>query len=227
MKNAKITEIFSSIQGEGVYAGKKQIFVRFYGCNLTSCRFCDTQPSGYKEYTCKELLAAISGFKNEHHSISITGGEPLLQKDFLKRILLLLKKEDERIYLETNGTLLEELKEVIDFVDIIAMDFKLPSSTGLNDFWGIHKAFLEAATVKKCFVKAVVTSKTTEYDIVRMRDIIKEVNKEISLVLQPVTPIREVKAMDEAKMKMFQKICFERLKSVKIIPQLHVMAGVR
>ena len=82
---AQIAEIFKSIQGEGIYAGRKQVFIRFYGCNL-GCRYCDTQPLTFTEMDLEEVLSTISVFKN-YHSISLTGGEPLQQIDFLQVLL--------------------------------------------------------------------------------------------------------------------------------------------
>jgi len=60
------------------------------------------------------------------HSVSFTGGEPLLHKDFLKEILRLLKNQGITTYLETNGTLADEFSQLKDEVDIVAMDIKLP-----------------------------------------------------------------------------------------------------
>lgn len=227
MEKAKISEIFSSIQGEGIYAGERQLFIRFYGCNLSSCQFCDTKPSVYREYSAQELLDKVLSFKKGYHSISITGGEALLQSAFLRGFLPELKRIGKKIYLETNGTLPGALKEIIDFIDIVAMDFKLPSSTGLNDFWQAHKIFIKEALVKKVFVKSVITAGTTEDDIEKMCDIIAKVDSNITLVLQPVTPIDGIKGPGTEKLIDFQRIYFDKLKTVKIIPQLHKLAGVR
>ncbi|MCM8763078.1 MAG: 7-carboxy-7-deazaguanine synthase QueE, partial [Candidatus Omnitrophica bacterium] len=75
---AKIAEIFKSIQGEGIYQGREQVFVRFYGCNL-KCQFCDTPLTHYEELRPEELLNRINIFGVDYHSLSLTGGEPLLQ----------------------------------------------------------------------------------------------------------------------------------------------------
>ena len=84
----KIKEIFTSIQGEGPYIGYKQVFVRFCNCNL-KCNYCDTEftPDGYfEDFSPKELVEYIKRFET-FHSISLTGGEPLLSVDFLKEFL--------------------------------------------------------------------------------------------------------------------------------------------
>lgn len=227
MAKGRISEIFSSVQGEGLYAGARQVFVRFFGCNLTACRFCDTTLSEYSEYDTHQLLSELIKFKENYRSVSITGGEPLLQKVFLREFLPLLNAAGKTVYLETNGTLPEELKAVLEFTDIIAMDFKSPSSTGLGEFWQVHEEFLRIARVKKVFVKAVITATTERGDIERIRDIIAGVSKRIVLVLQPVTPTPEVCAPGEELLKDFRNICLDKLRRVKIIPQTHKAMGVK
>ncbi|MFH0828068.1 MAG: 7-carboxy-7-deazaguanine synthase QueE, partial [Candidatus Omnitrophota bacterium] len=137
----KVAEIFKSVQGEGLYVGEKQVFVRLAECNL-SCRYCDTNILAFSEYEPRDVLEELSYWKQECQTVSFTGGEPLLQKEFLKEVLLLTREAGFKNYLETNGTLPEALEEVIDNVDIVAMDFKFPSSTGAGSFWRQHEEFL-------------------------------------------------------------------------------------
>lgn len=214
MKTARINEIFYSYQGEGPYQGVQQLFIRFSGCNI-NCEFCDTNHSGYKIYTAKELLEEITD--NYIHSISITGGEPLLQADFLVDFLPMLK---HKVYLETNGTLVSELKKVLPYVDIISMDFKLPSSTGERAFWGEHREFLKIAMDKEVFVKSVITENTTLEDWMTAVDII---NPGILLVIQPIYPI----SPSMEKLEKFKSIALKRLNKVEIIPQMHPVLGIK
>jgi len=160
----RIAEVFDSIQGEGLYLGEKQIFVRFFGCNL-ACKFCDTKLHSFMEYEPEELFQELKLYQDKYHSVSFTGGEPLLQKDFLKELMQMTRRHNFRNYLETNGILHEALKEVIDYVDIVAMDLKLPSSTGLGDFWEEHRLFLKIASQREVFLKAVICSQTKEEDL--------------------------------------------------------------
>ena len=98
MNKVKIKEIFASIQGEGPYVGYKQLFIRFCNCNL-KCNYCDTEfssNSDFEEYCPNELAEKVNEFKDVH-SVSLTGGEPLLSVDFLKEFLPLVNK---KIYLE-------------------------------------------------------------------------------------------------------------------------------
>lgn len=227
MERAKIAEIFTSTQGEGIYTGLRQIFIRFYGCNISPCHFCDTKLSGYQEYSAQELLERVNEFKDRFYSVSITGGEPLLHKDFLKEFLPMLRQAGKKIYLETNGTLPDELADIIDFVDTIAMDFKLPSSSALKNFWYEHRMFLKEAAKKEVFAKAVITSTTMVSDIEKMLDIISDINPFITLVLQPVTPIHGIDKPSLDKLLSFKRVCENKLKSVEVIPQMHKVMGVR
>ena len=105
----KIKEIFTSIQGEGPYIGYRQLFIRFCGCNL-NCSYCDTDfnAENTKEYSVEELIN-ICKQNLDCHSVSLTGGEPLLNLEFLKEFI---PRSPLPVYLETNGTLHENLKEI-------------------------------------------------------------------------------------------------------------------
>ncbi len=148
--NAPLIEVFSSMQGEGVLIGCRQIFVRFAECNL-SCDYCDTPFHGGP--TCQieaepgsgcfnshdnpvsmaEITRLISHWQhvsnNVHHSIALTGGEPLLHADLLKHwlpeVVSILP-----VFLETNGTLPAELEKVLPLLDWISMDIKGSAVTG-------------------------------------------------------------------------------------------------
>ncbi len=219
---AKVAEVFKSIQGEGLYQGISQVFVRFFGCNL-ECRFCDTKLTDYQEKTVLDLVEQVNSYDG-YHSVSLTGGEPLIPIDFLKKLSQSLKKEGKTIYLETNGTLHENLEEIIDLVDIIAMDFKLPSSTGLKPFWEEHKKFLGIAKDRDIFVKVVVGLTTKAEDIHRAIELIKSVKKDISMVLQPENP---VEAMVKVKVNGFEAVCKKEGVKTRIIPQMHKRWGVK
>ncbi len=220
----KIAEIFDSIQGEGIYLGEKQLFIRFFGCNL-DCKYCDTKLNFFKEYTPEELFKELKSFKDSYHSLVFTGGEPLEQKDFLKEILKLSHAKGYKNYLETNGILYDELREVIELVDIVAMDLKLPSSTGQRQLWEAHRKFLEIAAEKEVFLKSVVCLSTTEDDLRQAAILINESNKSPVLVLQP-NSFESGPAMEE-KLQHFKNILIEEKIAVCIIPQMHKIIGVK
>jgi len=220
----RISEIFLSIQGEGLYVGERQVFVRLADCNL-DCKYCDTRIETFREYEPNVLLGELNCYRDKYHSVSFTGGEPLLQKDFLKEVLELTRKAGFKNYLETNGTLADELGEVIDNLDIVAMDFKLPSSTQTRSFWPQHRRFLEISSRKDVFVKAVICESTIESDLREAIKVIKEVNPGVILVLQPDS--NEPYANIEAKINRFKYICITENIAVCIIPQMHKIVGVK
>jgi organic radical activating enzyme len=246
-KDCYLTEVFSSFQGEGLYLGTKQIFIRFSGCNL-NCIYCDTKRARkiqkfaliekspgkrnfFKEnnpVTIKTLFKIIKNLNPEKHIfVTLTGGEPLLQTEFLSNFLLTLKKEGIKIYLETNGTLFEKLPKILKFLDVIAMDIKLPSNLNGKNFFEEHKKFLKIAKYSEVFVKIVVTEKNEEEEFKKAVNIIKEVKKNIPLIIQPVTANKNIKKPDFKKILRFQEISQNILKDVRIIPQMHKILKIK
>jgi 7-carboxy-7-deazaguanine synthase len=117
-----VKEAFLTLQGEGVQAGSRAVFLRFAGCNLWSgreqdrataqCNFCDTDfvgtdgPGGGKFAEANELAAHVEslwGEKNDRRLVVITGGEPMLQLDEV--LIEALHERGFRIAVESNGTL--------------------------------------------------------------------------------------------------------------------------
>jgi len=219
----RISEIFYSLQGEGIYQGMNQVFIRFYGCNL-KCGFCDTKLFSYKEYSPDELVKEIERVPLPYEHICFTGGEPLLHSGFIEETGRFLKGKGRKIFLETNGTLPDEFERVKNVVDIVSMDFKLPSSTGLRSFWKEHQSFLEKAVEKDVYVKAVVTCGTKEEDIIKTIGIIEALDNNIPLVFQPEFSCGD-RVLEE--INYFRSIALKSLSRVEVIPQLHKYIGVR
>ncbi|MEA3307654.1 MAG: 7-carboxy-7-deazaguanine synthase QueE, partial [Elusimicrobiota bacterium] len=126
---AEISEIFSSIQGEGLYLGQKQIFVRFSSCNL-NCDYCDEPKAkdnkAFSLLSVQEVVEKIKALqkKEKVEAVSLTGGEPLLQADFIEKILPKIKELGLKAHLETNAVLFKEFKKIAKNVDVIAADIK-------------------------------------------------------------------------------------------------------
>lgn len=117
-----VKEMFLTLQGEGVNAGARAVFVRFAGCNLWSgreqdraaavCKFCDTDfvgtdgLGGGKFADAQALAAAVEAFwggGTERRFAVLTGGEPMLQVD--NALVDALHARGFRIAIESNGTL--------------------------------------------------------------------------------------------------------------------------
>ncbi|MDA8234618.1 MAG: 7-carboxy-7-deazaguanine synthase QueE [Clostridia bacterium] len=243
---AQVVEIMSSIQGEGLMVGYRQIFVRFAGCNLR-CDYCDTpkgledagpcqveETPGRRDFSYYPNPLSLTGLRDiihclqpeKHHSISFTGGEPLLRAKFLQELIPLLDKGQAKVYLETNGTLPEELGQILDLIDIISMDFKLPSVTCLPGYWEQHREFLKIAVNKEVYVKVVFGAETQDEEIMMVIDTISSVDSGIPLVLQPVTPREEGKGWPPpVRVIALQDLCGRYLTDVRVIPQTHKLLG--
>ena len=101
----KTTEIFASVQGEGLRQGEPTIFVRLAGCNLR-CGFCDTKKAweGGQETAIEAIVEEVVRLRREYPTawVSITGGEPLAQD--IHPLTLRLHVAGFRVQIETNGT---------------------------------------------------------------------------------------------------------------------------
>jgi organic radical activating enzyme len=219
---ANIAEVFKSVQGEGIYFGKEQIFVRFWGCNL-DCAYCDTRPQNYRQMDADQLCGEIAACGSSH-SVAITGGEPLVQSEFLRGFLKRLKAAGHTVYLESNGVLHQNLEDVIDYVDIIAMDYKLPEVTAGPDYHYEHELFLRAASAREIFVKAVIGPSVTFRGFRKVIMLIAGLDKDIPLIIQPQHPHEDELAEIAADLR---RKAAAYLSSVKVIPQMHKMMGVR
>ena len=230
----EISEIFSSIQGEGPYLGVPQIFVRFGRCNM-HCGYCDELEKMKEERfdvrTLEDVLGSVDSFEEEkgaHHSVSLTGGEPLYYASFLRNFLPKLKEKGITTYLETNGTLPRELESVIRWIDIVAMDMKPASSTGDRDYTVEHEAFLRVAVQRDTFVKLVVTPETSFEEVQRCVRIVKGVNPRIPFIFQPVS---ELVGINQEALKLIERALIapakHELHDVRVIPQMHKIWGVR
>jgi len=235
-----VIEIFSSIQGEGKYVGCRQIFVRLEGCNL-DCTYCDTENEIGGHAHCMveeragthelvpyenplsveqvaEIVARLTG-DVPHHSLSITGGEPLLHVPFIKELAAHI---DLPIFLETNGTLDRALAECIDCISHISMDLKLPDVLSAP-VWDAHARFLKVARAVDVYVKVVVAAETRAEDVERAARLVADIAPATLLILQPVTPYGGCSAPTPVRLLELQHIALRHLSDVRIIPQTHRM----
>lgn len=239
-----LVEVFSSVQGEGLFVGCRQVFVRLAGCNI-SCQYCDTRESfvaperarietaaGRRQFVeivnplpISDLVAFVGDLcRSPHHSISVTGGEPLLYPHVIKA-LASLRGNGMKLFLETNGTLPTELQSVIDVVDIVSLDFKLPSVMGGKEYWQQHADFLQIAATRTAVVKVVISGETTQAEIEQAIALIAAVDATIPLILQPVTAVNGVSPVDPAKALLWQELALWQLHDVRVIPQTHKIMG--
>lgn len=242
---ANIIEIFSSLQGEGPYAGTPMAFVRFAGCDI-GCKWCDTPQASKHQETCRiespagsetfreisnpitatKLNEIIFDFKNEF--LAVTGGEPLLQATFLSEWLS-TQVPMHRVLLETSGVHCNALLPVLPYIQIISMDLKLPSSTGLKPMWKEHGEFLRIALrqSKEIYIKIVLTSRTTDRDIQEAIRLITHTNKFLQVILQPASPTLTFhETITENRLNSLSRIFGAYLPNVSVTSQMHKEWGV-
>jgi len=136
----KVSEIFDSIQGEGLLGGMPSTFIRLAGCNL-SCSWCDAAYTWkgdvkFDEYDLDELVAHVN-----HEHVVVTGGEPLIH-DGIYELFEALDSRGLHVTVETNGTIFPHSSAAMGFVQLYSVSPKLGTSgqvaqldmRALNDF---------------------------------------------------------------------------------------------
>lgn len=130
MSEFKIAEKFISINGESVRSGQLAVFIRFCGCNLR-CSYCDTMWANnlnvpFEILDEDEIYSYIKS--TNISNVTLTGGEPLIQKDMLVLLKKLATDESLNVEIETNGSI--DLKPILNIEKrpSITIDYKLPGS---------------------------------------------------------------------------------------------------
>lgn len=128
MQKIPISEIFSSLQGEGVRLGIPSVFIRFWGCNL-SCEFCDSEFSwnakkGKPHHTTQdEVIKKIKSFGVKN--LIFTGGEPMLHQKHIRDICSAISPDFVEV--ETNGTQISRIDDIVDQFNVSPkFDFSMP-----------------------------------------------------------------------------------------------------
>lgn len=142
-------ESFGTLDGPGI-----RFIVFMQGCHL-KCKFCHNRDTwditGGIEYSAQEVFEKIIRYKNffeNNGGVTISGGEPLLQSDFLIELFTLLKKENIHTSIDTSGNLqiTESIKKLIDLTDLFLLDIKCINSDICKELTGIdNKKELEFA----------------------------------------------------------------------------------
>jgi organic radical activating enzyme len=242
-----VSELFVSFQGEGLHAGRRQLFVRFGGCPLR-CRYCDTPESLVPVDECRVLgpdgehrrpnpldvpslageVARLVASAPPLHAVAVTGGEPLAQVDFIARWL-----EDAPpglpVLLETAGIFPGRLARLLPHVAIVSLDFKCPSNTGERARWDEHEACLAAAVAagRDVYVKMPVDAGTAPDEVERGARLLAGVAPSVPLFLTPLTdPATPRLAIDAHGLERFHALASRHVADVRVLPQLHKVLGI-
>lgn len=241
-----LSELFTSVQGEGPHAGKVQTFLRTAACHFR-CAYCDTpsalvqtatfrvetapgtrhfdersNPVGAEE-TVRLLERCSQGVASP--SLAVTGGEPLLQVEYLEEVLDRLHGGFSPVLLETSGMLPEPLRRLLGRVDLVSTDVKLPSAVGQQVDWAAMEASLALCREKPMYTKLVVTEGTSEKDLDRAAELIDRAAPQVPVILQPVTASEEQRPPSLKVLLSWHSRLARALKDVRILPQLHPLAS--
>ncbi len=255
-RGVNLVEVFSSVQGEGPELGQRTLFVRLGGCDLR-CRWCDSphtwkpaararleQRAGSGEF---ELAANPLPIANVldvakrldaagHRYASLTGGEPLLQPAAAGELAQGLRALGPGVHLETHGLHVEALEEVLPFLEVVSMDWKLasdvrrasePETGAAQPFHAQHEAFLAlAARAPRVVVKLVLTPASRDDEIDEALRRIARTAPRATLVLQPVTPFGPVRERPGAdRLLALAARAGASHRDVRVIPQMHRVWG--
>lgn len=229
---ARINEVFSSIQGEGKLIGRRQVFVRFSGCNL-NCNYCDTPMSRDPNYgvlfSAEELFNHVDKLITpDFHSVSLTGGEPLLHADFIKEFL---EEYDLDCLLETNGSLPHQIEKISNLIKYASLDIKLPEHDSTSNYNKLFKNELKSLNLLidvgvNTYCKVVILPSTKVNMISSIASkIVDEISdiKKLSMVIQPAAPL---KLWEKGKIFEISEKAGEYM-DVLTIPQVHKILKIR
>lgn len=245
--SGNVSELFVSFQGEGLHAGRRQLFVRLGGCPLR-CRYCDTPDSLVPVPTCRivgpdgeqlrpnplapadlaGLVARLREVAPPLHAVALTGGEPVAQAEFVARWL------GEHgpglpVLLETAGILPDRLRRVLPWVAIVSLDVKCPSNSGERARWEEHAECLAAAAEAGCevYVKMPVDEATAPGEVERGARLVAAAGRGIPLFLTPLTgPADAVLAIGPGALDRLHGIASRVHDDVRVLPQLHKALGI-
>jgi 7-carboxy-7-deazaguanine synthase len=179
----KISEIFYSIQGEGMLSGVPSVFVRTSGCNLR-CTWCDTpytswNPEG-EDLSLDAILEQVLQYDATH--VVVTGGEPLIQPDLVP-LAKRLKDAGLHITVETAGTVHQPV-----ICDLMSISPKLANSTPLHREGGRWTAQHERLRYQPDVLKKLMADYSYQLKfVVETRSDLKE----IEIILQEIEAARD------------------------------------
>jgi 7-carboxy-7-deazaguanine synthase len=246
-----VAEMFASIQGEGSWLGRRQIFLRLAGCRRR-CRYCDTAwartrrpAAGYyhvpdrsgrperiaNPVPAQALVDRIDAWCWQHgpfHSLALTGGEPLEQASFVADLVAKLRRRrpNLRLLLETNGLEVGGLRKIGKKVDFIAADVKLPSAGNAFLGWSRPAKFLATAGWAEGCVKVVVNDATRPAEVAAAARVAWRQAPTWEFILQPAAANRRTRLRQREHLRQLLGAAVSAHPNVRLIPQMHKVLGM-
>ena len=249
---APVLEVFASYQGEGLFVGQPQTFLRLAGCPLR-CTYCDTphswaRPSATTGDFVTPFEALVRVMRAEYDTerpISVTGGEPLIWPDFLMGLRHVAGAR--ALHLETAGHDLGLLRRVAPSFDHLSLDLKLsadlappaahdfpeaelPESAADFDHLRTGQLALlaeRARAGKQDCVKLVVQSNTDPNAFVSLLEDVKRLAPQLSLFIAPASLRRDQAFGDLSTLDQVVSMALELDLEPRVLPQMHRALGVR
>lgn len=231
----RLFEVFTSIEGEGIFYGTKTLFVRLAGCPFT-CFYCDTldalPPDSGDEYDMESACRLIDeSLQNNTFKVNFTGGDPLLQHQAVAELAKHIQSKNIPTYLESSCFDSTRFDHVLPFIDLVKIELKTRDSEFVDDKHyenlitnAIRCLKNSVLSKKQTFIKIVVSSKTTADDLDRLASKVFDttVTGISGFVIQPTYGIKEPSL--EQLMQFYDAI-YPRYRNVRIVPQLHKFIG--
>ncbi len=231
----RLFEVFTSVEGEGLFYGTKTLFVRLAGCPFT-CFYCDTAealpPDSGTEYDVDSACRLIDdSLVQNTFKVNFTGGDPLLQHRAVAELARHVQSRGVPTYLESSCFDSARFDHVLPFIDIAKIELKTRDSEFADDrhYDGLIEnavACLRSAisSQKRTYVKIVVSARTTPDDFEDLAGRVFDVTTGgiSGFVIQPTYGTEEPPL---GQLMEFYDLAYPRYPDVRIVPQLHKLIG--
>ena len=196
MNNENVTGRIHSFESLGAVDGPGIRFVVFMqGCHL-KCKYCQNRDTwdinSGEQYTVKQVVEKIMRYKNyivaSNGGVTLSGGEPLVQQDFVISLFQELKKQNISTCLDTSGmfTITDKIKQIVDLTDIFLLDIKSINDetckwlTGSSNSLELEFAKYINEKNKRIWIRQVLVPGITDKkeDLLKLKDFLKTINVE-------------------------------------------------
>jgi organic radical activating enzyme len=237
-ETARLSEIFTSIEGEGIFFGTKTLFVRLAGCPL-KCHWCDTQyaipmDSGdlYSIDKVKEMIS--KELHKNTYKVNFTGGEPLTQYEAVRELAKFVKSKGIKTFLESACYDSVRFSKVLPYIDICKVEFKMKDSKAVDEknYHNLRRNELECLDIatkagKLPHIKVVVTNSTQLEEFSELVEQVFKVASSTDIAGFIIQPSHKSDEPTLERLFAFYDAVYPFFDQVRVIPQLHKVIGAR